>query len=126
MGAESVNKRLLGSFVVILILAAVYTAEAQQPKKVARIGYLAVNSPSLDKQLIEAFQQGLRGLGWVDGENITVEYRFAEGKLDQLHTLVAELVALKVDVIVSAGGTPPAPSCQERDRHDPHCLHFHF
>src|SRR5499433_1574894 len=89
------------------VVAFSFPAEAQQTGKVARIGYLAVNSPSLDKQLIEAFQQGLRGLGWVDGQNITIEYRFAEGKLDQLHALVAEL-ALKVDVIVSAGGTPPA------------------
>src|SRR5262245_43123010 len=91
-----------------LLLALCFSAEAQQSKKVPRIGYLAVNSPSLDRQLIEAFQQGLRGLGWVDGESITIEYRFAEGNLDQLHALVAELVALKVDVIVSAGGTPPA------------------
>src|SRR5262244_3872407 len=90
------------------VVAFSFPAEAQQTGKVARIGYLAVNSPSLDKQLIEAFQQGLRGLGWVNGQNITIEYRFAEGKLDQLHALVAELIALKVDVIVSAGGTPPA------------------
>jgi putative tryptophan/tyrosine transport system substrate-binding protein len=91
-----------------LLLALSFSAEAQQAKKVPRIGYLAVNSPSLDRQLIGAFQQGLRGLGWIDGESITIEYRFAEGNLDQLHALVAELVALKVDVIVSAGGTPPA------------------
>jgi ABC-type uncharacterized transport system substrate-binding protein len=62
----------------------------------------------LDAQLVKAFQQGLRELGWVDGQGITIEYRFAEGKLDQLYALAAELVALKVDVIVSAGGTPPA------------------
>jgi len=102
------GKKAIIVLVIGLTLASVHRAEAQQAGKVARIGYLAVNSPSLDKQLIEAFQQGLRGLGWVDGQNITIEYRFAEGKLDQLHALVAELVALKVDVIVSAGGTPPA------------------
>ena len=100
-------KRLLW-LVTLLLLALDTSAQAQQTGKVPRIGYLAVNSPSLDTQLIEAFQQGLRGLGWVDGQNITIEYRFAEGKLDQLHALVAELVGLKVDVIVSAGGTPPA------------------
>jgi putative tryptophan/tyrosine transport system substrate-binding protein len=102
------NRKLLGGVLCALLLALSFPVEAQQTGKVARIGYLAVNSPSLDKQLIEAFQQGLRGLGWVDGQNITIEYRFAEGKLDQLHALVAELVSLKVDVIVSAGGTPPA------------------
>jgi putative ABC transport system substrate-binding protein len=103
------KKRKLGNFALSAMLLALWLpAEAQQPTEVPRIGYLAVNSPSLDKQLIEAFQQGLRGLGWVDGQNITIEYRFAEGKLDQLHVLVAELVALKIDVIVSAGGTPPA------------------
>jgi putative ABC transport system substrate-binding protein len=102
------RKTVISFALTALFSALCASAEAQQPKKVARIGYLAVNSPSLDKQLIEAFQQGLRGLGWVDGQNITIEYRFAEGKLDQLHALVAELVALKVDVIVSAGGTPPA------------------
>jgi ABC-type uncharacterized transport system substrate-binding protein len=103
MGKKAIVVLLVG-----LALASVRLAEAQQPTKVHRIGYLAVNSPSLDKQLIEAFQQGLRELGWVDGQNMTIEYRFAEGKLDQLHVLVADLVALKVDVIVSAGGTPPA------------------
>src|SRR5499433_4470278 len=102
------NRKLLGGVLAALLLAFSFPAEAQQTGKVARIGYLAVNSPALDKQLIEAFQQGLRGLGWVNGQNITIEYRFAEGKLDPLHALVAELIALKVDVIVSAGGTPPA------------------
>ena len=97
------GKKAIIVLVIGLTLASVHRAEAQQAGKVARIGYLAVNSPSLDKQLIEAFQQGLRGLGWVDGQNITIEYRFAEGKLDQLHALVAELVRLKVDIIVADG-----------------------
>jgi ABC-type uncharacterized transport system substrate-binding protein len=96
------------ALLVGLALAFVHVAEAQQQKKIPRIGYLAVNSPSLDRQLVEAFQQGLRRLGWVDGQSITIEYRFAEGKLDRLPALATELVRLKVDVIVSAGGTPPA------------------
>ncbi len=82
------------TIVVLLVglaLASVRFAEAQQQRKIPRVGYLAVNSPSLDRQLVEAFQQGLRGLGWVDGQSITIEYRFAEGKLDQLHALAAEL-----------------------------------
>ena len=91
-----------------VLLALNFGADAQQTAKIPRIGYLAVNSPSVERQLVEAFQQGLRGLGWVDGQSITIEYRFAEGKLDQLPVLAAELVAFKVDVIVAAGGTPTA------------------
>jgi putative ABC transport system substrate-binding protein len=94
--------------VAVVLLAVAVTAEAQQAKKVSRIGYLAVNSPSVERNLVEAFQQGLRGLGWVDGQNITIEYRFAEGKLDRLSDLATELVGLKVDVLVVTGGTPPA------------------
>ena len=92
------KRKIFALTLCAMFFALCVSAEAQQAKKVPRIGYLAVNSPSLDRQLIEAFQQGLRGLGWVDGESITIEYRFAEGNLDQLHALVAELVALKVDV----------------------------
>src|SRR4030095_15897359 len=102
------KKAAASILVAVALLALAVTAEAQQAKKVSRIGYLAVNSPSVKRNLVEAFQQGLRGLGWVDGQNITIEYRFAEGKLDQVHALAAELVALTVDVIVSAGAPPPA------------------
>ena len=106
MEAEFVNKRLLVSFVAILILAAVQMVEAQQPKKVPRIGYLAPGSPSSDSPTParrEALRQGLRGLGYVDGKNIVIEWRSAEGKRDRLPALAAELVRLKVDVIVTAG-----------------------
>jgi len=69
MTKSEVGKTALG-VLAALLLAFSFPAEAQQTGKVARIGYLAVNSPSLGKQLIEAFQQGLRGLGWVDGQNL--------------------------------------------------------
>ena len=78
-------------------------AEAQQPKKVPRMGYL---SPRANAVRIEAFRQGLRELGYVEGKNIVIEWRFAEGKLDRLPALAAELVRLKVDVIFAV--TTPA------------------
>ena len=74
-------------------------AEAQQPKKVPRIGFLGATSPSVESARIEAFRQGLRELGYVEGKNIVIEWR--EGNNDQVPALVAELVRLNVDVIVS-------------------------
>jgi ABC-type uncharacterized transport system substrate-binding protein len=79
-------------------------AGAQQPAKVARIGYLSAGITS-EPQLRDAFLQGLRDLGYVEGRNVLIEYRSAEGKLDRVPTLAAELVALKVDLIFVAGGT---------------------
>ena len=80
-------------------------AEAQQPTKIPRIGYLTAASLSAIAARIEAFRQGLRELGYVEGKNIVIEWRSAEGKLDRLPALAAELVRLKVDVIVTAGPT---------------------
>ena len=74
-----------------------------QAGKVARIGYLGVSSPSDRPHLLDAFRQRLRELGWVEGQNIVLDYRFAEGRLDRLPDLAADLVRLKVDVIVSLG-----------------------
>ena len=89
-----------------MLLAVAVIAEAQQPKKVPRIGFLAAVSPSANSARVEAFRQGLRELGYVEGKNIVIEWRYAEGKLDRLPALAAELVRLKVDVIVAGG--PPA------------------
>jgi putative ABC transport system substrate-binding protein len=80
--------------------AAPLAAEAQQAAKIARIGYLT-SSLGDDPHLLEAFRQGLRDLGYVEGRNVVIEYREAEGKADRLPALAAELVALKVDVIVA-------------------------
>ena len=82
--------------------AAPLAAEAQQAAKIARIGYLATN-PATSPHLREASLQGLRDLGYVEGRNLVIEYREAEGKADRLPALAAELVALKVDVIVASG-----------------------
>src|SRR5262249_34970305 len=85
-----------------MLFALCMSAEAQQPKKVPRIGYLATSATSART---EAFRQGLRQLGYVEGKNIVVEYRYAEGKADRERELAAELVRLKVDVIVTGGST---------------------
>ena len=88
--------------------AAPFAAEAQQAAKIARIGYLATNGAA-SPHLREAFLQGLRDLGYVEGRNLVIEYRDAEGKVERLPALAAELVALKVDVIVTEGGSTVAP-----------------
>ena len=99
--------RSIGLLVTLALglLLSPLAAEAQPAGKVARIGYLGVSSPSSAAHLVEALQQGLRDLGYVEGQNITLEYRSAEGREDQLSVLAAELVRLKVDIIVTAG--PP-------------------
>jgi len=79
-------------------------AEAQQPKKVPRIGYLTSSERARDSARSEAIRLALRNLGHVEGQNIITEYRSAEGNLDRLPALAAELVGLKVDIIVIAGG----------------------
>ena len=83
---------------------------AQQPTKVPRIGFLGASSASVLAARIEAFRQGLRELGYVEGKNIVIEWRSAEGKLDRLPALAAELVRLKVDVIVTTGPAPTRPA----------------
>ncbi len=77
-------------------------AEAQQPEKVGRVGLLGFNDPVSTKEFVEAFRDGLRERGYIDGKNIIIEYRWAEGKPDRLPKLAAELVGLKVDVIFAA------------------------
>jgi putative ABC transport system substrate-binding protein len=89
-----------------MLFALCSPAEAQQLKKVHRIGFLGGTFPSINLARIEAFRQGLRELGYVEGKNILIEYRYAEGKLDHLPALAAELVRLRVDVIVTAGPVP--------------------
>jgi len=94
--------RVLSILVVVVLLAVAVIVEAQQPAKVPRIGYLGTSLSAIAAR-IEAFRQGLRELGYVEGKNIVIEWRYAEGKFDRLPALVAELVRLKVDVIVTSG-----------------------
>jgi ABC-type uncharacterized transport system substrate-binding protein len=91
--------------VAVVLLALGVTAEAQQGKKVTRIGYLAPSDAASDSTRSEAIRLALRELGYIEGQNIAFEYRYAEGKVDRFSELTAELVRLKVDVIVAAGGT---------------------
>jgi putative tryptophan/tyrosine transport system substrate-binding protein len=103
----TVKKKIFLSLLAPLLLPSVYLAAAQQPKTVPRIGYVSgfgdLNDPGPQ---VVAFRQGLRDLGYIEGKNILVEYRYIEGKRNQISDLVAELVQLKVDVLVS--GTVPA------------------
>jgi putative ABC transport system substrate-binding protein len=92
--------------IVVLSLAAILVAlclpvNAQQAKKIPRLGYLAAPVSSAELPRVDAFRQGLRSLGYVEGQNIAIDYRFADGKLERLPELAAELVRLKVDVIIA-------------------------
>src|SRR5574341_651350 len=87
-----------------MLLALCSPATAQQPKKVARLGYLANNTPATDSR-IEGIRLSLRERGYIEGQNIVVEYRYAAGKPDKVPELAADLVRLKVDIILVSGGT---------------------
>jgi putative ABC transport system substrate-binding protein len=89
-----------------MLFALCIPALAQQPAKIARIGYLTAASPLPISPRTEAFRQGLHELGYVEGKNIVIEYRYAEAKLDRLPALATELVRLRVDIIVTAGPIP--------------------
>jgi putative tryptophan/tyrosine transport system substrate-binding protein len=106
-------------FVVTLILSllvAPRTAEAQQPTKVYRLARLAPGSPTELNLNLEAFRQGLRDLGYVEGQNLVIEYRYAEGRDDRLADLAAELVRLQVDVIVAVAGAAATRAVQHATR----------
>jgi len=92
------------------LVAASLTAEAQAPVKIARIGFIDPGLP--DASLFDAFRQGLRDLGYVEGRNILIEFRTAQGKPERFPALAADLVALKVDVIVTGAGTLAARAAQ--------------
>jgi putative ABC transport system substrate-binding protein len=99
-------RRILWLLVISSVLGGAATAAAQQPTKIPRIAYLTGASLSAMSARTEAFRHGLRELGYVEGKNIVIERRYAEGKRDRLSALAAELVRLKVDVIVTAGSLP--------------------
>jgi putative tryptophan/tyrosine transport system substrate-binding protein len=90
-----------------LLLALCFPASAQQPKKVFRIGYLSNSDPVTESARAEAVRVALRELGYIEGQSIATEYRYAEGKPDRYPELAAELARLKVDIIVTAGGIGP-------------------
>ena len=96
------NRRTVISGFALSIIAAPLTARAQQPRKMYRIGLLSPFSPSAAALWHEAFRQGLREHGWIERQNVSIEYRYAEGRNDRLPDLAADLVRLKVDVIVAS------------------------
>jgi putative ABC transport system substrate-binding protein len=93
--------------VSVMLLAVAVIAEAQQPKKVPRIGYLSAFEPAFESTRSEAIRRALRELGYIEGQNVAFEYRYAEQKRDRLPALAAELVRLKVDIIIVVGGDAP-------------------
>ena len=96
--------KLFDLVLCVLLFALFHPAGAQEPKKVSRIGYLSSSNPATESARAEAIRLALRNLGYIEGQNIAIEYRSAEGKVDRFPELAAELVRLKVDVLVAAGG----------------------
>jgi ABC-type uncharacterized transport system substrate-binding protein len=97
---------------VVVLLAVGVTAQAQQPKKVPRIGYLSAGNPTSESTRSEPIRLALRELGYIEGQNIAIEYRYADGEPDRFPELAAELVRLKVDIIVAAGGRRLVPAAK--------------
>src|SRR5439155_12375508 len=103
-GEKSMTKSILFWLLAAVLLTTAPPAEAQQPAKVFRIGYLSTTDRATDSPRAEGIRLALRELGYIEGQNIAIEYRYAEGKVDRAPELAAELVRLKVDIIVVASG----------------------
>ena len=100
-----ITKRLaLFCSLMTVLLITSSSAHAQQPKKVPRIGYLSARDAASESTRSEAIRLALRDLGYIEGQNIAIEYRYADGKVDRFPKVASELVRLKVDIIVAAGG----------------------
>ena len=97
-------KQLFSILLVVAVVVVAAMAQAQRPKKVPRIGYLSALDPSRESARAEGIRLALRDLGYIDGQNIAIEYRYTEGKVDRAPELAAELVRLTVDIVVVAGG----------------------
>jgi len=96
------NRKWAGLFAIVVAFTVCGArAEAQQPGKIPRIGYLVAQTSSAEHPRIDAFRQGLRALGYVEGQNIAIDYRFTDGKLERLPEVAAELVGLKVNVLIT-------------------------
>ena len=106
---EFTDKDMKRTIIFLALCAVLFalcgSAEAQQPKKVSRIGYLSSFHPASESARSEGIRLALRELGYIEGQNIATEYRYAEGKRERAPELAAELVRLKVDIILAAGGT---------------------
>jgi putative ABC transport system substrate-binding protein len=100
---------------VLALSLCVVVAQAQQAK-IPRLGFIIASSAPVQKPRLEAFREGLRELGYVEGKNISIDYRYAEGKPERLPALTAELLQLHVDIIVAAGGSPPAQAAKNASK----------
>src|SRR5713226_3799414 len=107
---KPMKKKIFCLALCALLFALSLPAQAQQPTKIPRVGFLGTASPSAVSARVEAFRQGLRELGYVEGKSILIEYRWAEGKLVRMPDLAAELVRLKVDVIMTPGPAATRPA----------------
>jgi putative ABC transport system substrate-binding protein len=107
---KPMKKKIILFALCSLLLAPCSAAEAQQPKKVARIGYLSAQGSATESTRSEAIRLALHALGYVEGQNIAIEYRYGEGRGDRAPEHAAELVRLKVDLIVVSGGYPEIPA----------------
>src|SRR5437773_6962584 len=97
------SRKMFCIALVALLVMLNVSAEAQQTGKIPRIGFLDASTASGMAGLVETFRQEMRKLGWIEGKNITIEYRFAEQKLERLPEIAAELVRLKIDLILVSG-----------------------
>jgi putative ABC transport system substrate-binding protein len=104
MRGKPVRKKFLFFVLTTLFLLSVNPIHAQQTGKIFRIGFLDQSTASGSVVLLDAFRQELGKLGWIEGKNITFEYRLAKGNFDRLPGLAADLLPLKLDIIVTAGG----------------------
>src|SRR5262245_16884829 len=98
------KKAAVPILVAVILLTVAVVTEAQQPAKIPRIGYLSNADAATDSAQAEGIRLALRELGYIEGQNIAIEYRYAEGKVDRAPELAAELVRLKVDIIIVASG----------------------
>src|SRR4030095_16028557 len=99
------RRRSVLALLAVSVAAGPLIAEAQQSVKVYRIGYLSAPTRASGEQGLQAFLRALRELGWIEGQNLIIEYRWAEGKIERLPDLAAELVRRKVDLIVAPAGS---------------------
>ena len=109
-------KQILFCPLLTVFLFTVFSVEAQQPKKIPRIGYLSGIDAATETARAEAIRLALHELGYIVGQNIAIEYRYAEGKSDRYAVLAAELVRLKVDLILVAGGVLPIRAAKNATR----------
>jgi putative ABC transport system substrate-binding protein len=113
------NKKIFCLALCALVIALCSSAEAQQTKKVPLIGYLSASDAATASARAEGIRLALRERGYIEGQNIATEYRYGEGRLDRFAELAAELVRLKVDIIVVAGGAGRSKPLRMRSRRFP-------